>query len=163
DISERAGLEQELRRRAADLTRASQGKDVFLLQLAHEVRNALQPIRNALHLVNSSELPEDGRQACALGEEEVRRLSRRMDDRLQVAQITPAVPKLERVNLAAVIAQTLSAALLSPRAGGRSLRVALPPEPLWLDADPALLEQVVRHLIENALRCTSPGGNIWLT
>src|SRR5262249_23913034 len=51
DVTERATLERELERRVEELAEAERGKDAFLVQLAHEIRNAFAPVRNALHLV----------------------------------------------------------------------------------------------------------------
>jgi signal transduction histidine kinase/ActR/RegA family two-component response regulator len=164
DVSERTGLERALAHRAAQLAEADRGKDEFLVQLAHEVRNALAPVRNALHLTQARGLddPEDER-ACALAEAEVRRLSRLMDDLLKVAQLIPGhvLLRKERVNLAEVVARAVTAALSS--AAGRSLTVDLPQEPMWLKADPEQLEQALSHLLENAAKFTRPGGHIRLS
>jgi PAS domain S-box-containing protein len=161
DVTERATLERVLRQRAEELTEADRGKDEFVVQLAHEVRNALVPVRNALHLARArgEEDPEDGR-AFDLAAEEVRQLSRLMDDLLQVSQLLPdnVRPKMERVNLAEVVGRAVAATLAS--AGGRSLTVRLPEAPLWLEADPAQLEQVLNHLLANAAKFTRPGGQV---
>jgi PAS domain S-box-containing protein len=163
DVSERTRLERELRRRGEELTAADRGKDAFLLQLAHQVRNALASVRNALHLVGSHHLGRDDRQVCAMADEEVLGLSRLMDDLLRVSEINLALPNKERVNLSALVGQSLQEMLTSPGAGGRNFSVQVPPEPLWLDADPGHLEQVLRHLLDNAVKFTSLGGNIRLT
>jgi signal transduction histidine kinase/ActR/RegA family two-component response regulator len=160
DVTERATLERVLRQRAEELAEADRGKDEFLVQLAHEVRNALAPVRNALHLAQrQAEDPEDGR-AYDLAEEEVRRLSRMMSDLLQVSQLLPgnAEVRRERVNLAEVVGRAVSATLAA--AGGRALTVRLPEGPLWLEADAAQLEQALNQLLANAAKFTRPGGNI---
>jgi signal transduction histidine kinase/ActR/RegA family two-component response regulator len=166
DVNVRTGLERALQQRAEELAEADRGKDEFLVQLAHEVRNALVPVRNALHLIRASgcDDPDEG-QAVALAEGEVRRLSRLMDDLQKVAQLLPGGVPLykERINLADVVARSLTAALASPETGGRSLTVLLPPEPLWLEADPAQLEQVLAHLLDNAAKFTRPGDQIRLS
>ncbi len=163
DVTERTRLERELRRRGEDLSEADRGKDVFMLQLAHKVRNALAAIRNALHLVSSHPLGQDDKAACALAQEEVHGLSRLMDDLLRVSAVARVVPSKERINLSAVVAQALHGLLTSPSAGGRNFNIQLPPEPLWLDADPALLEQVLGHLLDNAVKFTEQGGHIRMT
>jgi signal transduction histidine kinase/ActR/RegA family two-component response regulator len=161
DVTERATLERVLRQRAEELTEADRGKNEFMVQLAHEVRNALVPVRNALHLARGrvEEDPEDGR-AVDIAAEEVGRLSRLMDDLLQVSQLLPdgGGPTMKRVNLAEVVGRAVAATLAA--AGGRCLSVRLPEAPLWLEADPAKLEQAVGHLLANAARFTRPGGHV---
>jgi two-component system CheB/CheR fusion protein len=161
DVTERVVLERALRQRVEELAEADRGKDEFLVQLAHEVRNALAPVRNALHLAQGQALegPEDER-ALDLAAAEVRQLARLMDDLVQVAQLLPGNvrPKLERLNLAEVVGRAVAATLSA--AGGRGVSVSLPEGPLWLAADPAQLEQALTHLLLNAARFTRAGGQV---
>jgi signal transduction histidine kinase/ActR/RegA family two-component response regulator len=163
DVTERTRLQRAVLQRAEDLAEADRGKDEFLIQLIHEVRNGLAPMRNALHLTRDIWMDgEEHDSALALAEQEVRRLSRLMDDLQKVSELTPQrlQLQLERVNLAEVVARALAAALASPEASGHNLTVSLPPEPLYLEADPRRLEQVLLHLLDNAFRFTRPGGHI---
>ncbi|MFO0842143.1 MAG: ATP-binding protein [Gemmataceae bacterium] len=162
DVGERAALERELRRRADELAETDRGKDAFLHQLAHEVRNGLTPVRDALHLACSRDVGEDALQACVLAEQEVRFLSRLMEDLLRVSRLALAPPKKQRVNLADLAGRALAGALTSG-GSGRTLSVHLPPEPLWIEADPAQVELALRHLLDNAVKFTAPGGHIWLS
>jgi len=166
DVSERTGLARALGQTAEHLAEADRGKEEFLVQLAHEVRNALAPIRNALHLTQGHGLddPED-EQACALADQEVRRLSRLMDDLLKVSQLIPGNVRLHKkqVNLSALVARALTGMLSSAAAGGRSFTVSLPPALVWIDAGQEQLEQVLEHLLDNAAKFTRPGGHIRLT
>jgi PAS domain S-box-containing protein len=164
DVTERAVLERAQRQRVEELAESDRGKDEFVVQLAHEVRNALVPVRNALHLAraHAQEDPEDER-AFDLAAEEVQQLARLMDDLLQVAHLLPGGvrPQLERVNLAEVVGRAVAATLSA--AGGRSVSLQLPEERLWLEADPAMLEQVLTQLLANAAKFTRPGGQVRLT
>jgi PAS domain S-box-containing protein len=168
DVSERVELERGLRKRAEALAEADRGKGVFLVQLAHEVRNALAPVRGALHLAQRRG-PEDegpdGQRACALADQEVQRLSRLMDDLLKASHALEGNVRLhkEEVNLAVIVAHSLTAAISSPAAGGRNISLHLPPEPVQLEAAPEELEQVVTHLLDNAIKFTSPGGHVRLS
>ena len=163
DVSERARLERDLRRKVEELAEVERGKDAFLVQLSHEIRDVFAPIRNALHLVSDRDLGQDGARACSLAEQAVRRLSSQVDDLVMISQFTLALPHKQRVNLSAVIAQTLAEMLTAVGEGGRTFSVQLPPEVLWLDADPKQLEQMVGHLLDNAVRNTSRSGSIRLT
>jgi CheY-like chemotaxis protein len=71
-------------------------------------------------------------------------------------------PPLEPLDLAAVVANGLRTALASPEGRGQRLLVDLPPEPLPVDGNPDLLEQVVVHLLSNAAKFMRPGGQSWL-
>jgi PAS domain S-box-containing protein len=165
DVSEETRVQKTLRQRAEELAEADRGKDEFLVQLTHEVRNALATVSGALHLTKARGLddPEDER-ACALADHEVRRLSRLMDDLLKVSQLLPGHVRLqkERVPLASVVARSLAATVSGDGVGGRSLTVDLPSEPLWVEADPGQLEQVLKHLLDNAVKFSRSGGHIRL-
>jgi PAS domain S-box-containing protein len=173
DVSERTALERALRQRVEELAEADRGKDEFLVQLAHDVRNGLVPVRNALHLLRTSPGPESPgtegttgtEQALGLAEQEVRRLSRLLEDLLKVSQLTPARarPSKQRVNLADLVTRRLAAQLPTVTAKGRRLSVHVPAAPLWVEADPDHLEQVLEHLLANALKFTAPGGQVEVT
>jgi PAS domain S-box-containing protein len=169
DVSERTQLERALRQRLDELADADRGKDEFLVALAHDVRNALVPVRNALHLLRAAgpgepggPPPADAEQARALAEQEVLRLSRLLDDLLKVSQLTPARarPRRERVDLGALAARAVAARLPAAAAKGRRLSVRVPPAPVWVEADPAHLEQALEHLLANGLKFTAQGGQI---
>jgi signal transduction histidine kinase/ActR/RegA family two-component response regulator len=162
DVTERTRLQRALLQRAEDLVEADRGKDEFLVQLIHEVRNGLAPMRNALHLARTD--GEEQNPALVLAEREVHRLSHLMDDLQKVSELTPERVQLhlERINLAEVVARTLAGVLASPCAGGHNLSVSLPPEPVYVEADAAQLGKVLLHLLDNAFRFTRPGGHIRL-
>lgn len=161
DVTERAGLERQLRRLEV-LTQGDGEDDGFLTQLAHEVRNALAPVRNALHLVGLGDLGPDAECARALAELEVRRLSTLIED-LLAASHPPSAGSKQRINLTSLLAQTLARSLGSGSMGGRNLTLQPPSGSLWVEADPRQLEQILIHLLDNAVRGTAPGGNIRLT
>ncbi len=163
DVTERTQLERQLRRRAEQLAEADQDKDAFLVQLAHEVRNALAPMLTALHLLGLQTLTEADRQAHSLAEREAQRLGRLMTDLLKLSPLAAESPTRERVSVAAVVGQALTGLLAARGLGGRNLTLQLPSEPVWVEGDPNQLEQVVWHLLDNAVKFTSPGGHIHLS
>jgi signal transduction histidine kinase/ActR/RegA family two-component response regulator len=163
DTNQRARLERELRQRLEELAEAERGKDAFLVQLAHEIRDVFAPIRNALHLVSGQDLGRDAARACALAEQGIRRLRILVDDLVMVSQFALALPQKQRLNLSTVIAETLAEMLALEGEGGRTFAVQLPPQALWLDADLKQLKQIVGHVLDNAVRSTSQNGSIRLT
>ncbi len=166
DVTARTRLERELRLRVEQLAESDRGKDQFLIHLAHEVRNALAPIRNSLHvLCKHGKDGSTGTEAQALAEGKIQHLSRLMEDLLRVAQLNnaPKDAQKKRFDLALVIGQALRIILSSAEGRGRRFNVSLPPEPLWMEGNPEDMEEVLSQLLANAAQFTRPDGNIWLT
>ncbi len=154
------------RRRAADALReADRRKDEFLAMLAHELRNPLAPIRNALHLLK---LPgadaRVGERARGIMERQVEHMVRLVDDLLDVSRIMRDKIDLRRepIDLATVVARAVETAQPALDAEGHELTVSLPAEPLRLDGDLVRLAQVVSNLLHNAAKYTERGGKIAL-
>ena len=149
-----------------ELRDADRRKDEFLATLAHELRNPLAPIRNALHIM---QLAEDDSaaidQARTMMERQLKQMVRLIDDLLDVSRITRGKLDLrkERVELAAVIGNAVDTTRPLIEAAGHSLTVSLPPQPVYLDADPMRLAQVFSNLLNNAAKYTDRGGRLWLT
>ncbi len=164
DVTERTQLEKSLRARAEELTGLVRGREQFLEELAHELRNCLVPIRNALHFWGTQDAGPEGEQARAMADREVHHVARLMEDLLRVIQLTPGRARTEfgPLDLAAVAAEALRTALASPEARGQKLLVDLPPEPVPVQGDRGMLEQAVVHLLGNAAKFTRPGGQIGL-
>jgi len=159
-------LERRVAERTAELQRSEHGErrmNEFLAMLAHELRNPLAPIRNALHLMRmkgaSDSTVEWSRNVI---DRQVTQLTRLVDDLLDVGRITSGKLALrrERVALDAVIEQALETS--RPHLRGYEFTLSLPPQPVWLDADPVRLAQVVSNLLNNACKFTPPGGRIRL-
>ena len=166
DITERKRLEDNLRRLAADLSEASRRKDEFLAMLAHELRNPLAPLSNAVQVLRRA--GSDGQPAQAASEmleRQVRQMTRLVDDLLDLSRVTQGKIDLrrERVELGPILEQSVQAARPLYQSRGHELTVAAPARPIHLDADPARLAQVVGNLLNNAAKFTDRGGHVWLT
>jgi PAS domain S-box-containing protein len=166
DITEQRRLEEELRRRAEELVGADRRKDQFLAMLAHELRNPLAPIRNAVELMRQVETVDPTFQPSReMVERQVKHLGRLVDDLLDVSRITQGSIRLRKevVDLGTVVQRAVegSRPLIESRANTVSLD--LPAEPVRLEADATRLEQVVSNLLNNAAKYTLPGGHIWVT
>jgi signal transduction histidine kinase len=141
-------------------------KDEFLAMLAHELRNPLSPILNALEILRlRGDDPAARERALTLARRQARHMARLVDDLLDVSRITRGKIELrkERVELSALVAHAIesSRGLLETR--GHELTVSLPEEPIWLEADPARMEQVLANLLNNAAKYTDTGGKVWVT
>jgi two-component system, sensor histidine kinase len=154
------------RREAEEALRiANRRKDEFLAILAHELRNPLAPLRNALEILkrNGGE-STIARGAREMMERQLRQMVRLVDDLLDVSRITTGKLALrtEIVALQDVIRSAIDTAkpLLEQRQ--HALAVVLPPDPLQVDADATRLSQVFSNLLNNAANYTEPGGRIEL-
>ena len=161
-----ADLEREMteRREAEGAIRAAdRRKDEFLATLAHELRNPLAPIRNALYIMQAArDNPAAVGEARAIIERQLGQMVRLVDDLLDVSRITTGKLNLrkEQVDARAVAQSAIEAVEPLARARGHALRVALPPTGVTLDADPTRLAQVFLNLLNNAIKFTDPGGRI---
>jgi PAS domain S-box-containing protein len=165
DVTEERRLEQALRERAAELEEAGRRKDEFLAMLAHELRNPLAPIRNAVEVINRLGSSEPNLERCrAVIERQVNHMTRLVDDLLDVSRITRGKIQLEHqpVELANVVTRAVEASrpLIDPRR--QQLSVVLPDEPLQVEGDATRLAQVVANLLNNAAKYTGEGGHIEL-
>ncbi len=142
------------------LKEADRRKDEFLATLAHELRNPLAPIRNALHLLRRRPVDDaTARSAQDMMDRQVSHMVRLIDDLLDVNRITQGKLELRRepVELAKVLEQALETS--RPHIA-QQLTIALPSEPVRLDGDPVRLAQVLSNLRNNAAKFTPKTGRI---
>jgi PAS domain S-box-containing protein len=146
-------------RQHAAAREADRRKEVFLATLSHELRNPLAALRSAVALLRR---PEPDPAALDVIERQVGQLSRLVDDLLDAARL--ARGKIELHPRAVPVAEAVAGAVAAVRsqveARGLALEVALPAEPLAVEADPTRLEQVLVNLLTNAAKYTEPGGHI---
>jgi PAS domain S-box-containing protein len=158
DLIERNRFEEALR--AAD-----RRKDEFLATLAHELRNPLAPIRNALHIMRLSSDEEVQAEARGIMERQLGQMVRLIDDLLDVSRISLGHVRLhkQRVALGDVIRDAVEACQPLIESCGHQLRVVLPEESVYLDADSTRLTQVFSNLLNNAAKYSDRGAQIKLT
>jgi len=158
DVTERKRMEQTLRE-------TDRRKDEFLATLAHELRNPLAPIRNAVELLRRRGPLDGDLVACRdLIERQVGQLGRLVDDLIDVSRVTRGKVELRRrrVALAEVIASAVETSQPLIQAAGHTLRQRVPQAPIYLDADAARLAQVFSNLLNNAAKYTPLPGLIAL-
>ncbi len=155
----------ELQRLNAELSEADRRKDEFLAVLAHELRNPLAPIRNAVHYLGLKASPDPAlRNARDIIDRQVRHLVRLVDDLLDISRISSGKIGLqkERVSLALIVTNAVEASRPAIESENHQLTVTLPAEPVYLEADLTRLAQVLQNLLNNAAKYTPPGGRIGL-
>jgi signal transduction histidine kinase/CheY-like chemotaxis protein len=156
EIGERALAEDRLRD-------ADRRKDEFLATLAHELRNPLAPLLNALNIRRLS-APDADDPLQALMERQMALLVRLIDDLLDVARITRGKLVLRRhpTTLDEVLRSAIETANPLIEHGRHRLQLQLPPQPVPLNADGPRLSQVFANLLNNAAKYSDPGSEIVL-
>lgn len=165
DITARVQVQQDLRRLADELAAADRRKTEFLATLAHELRNPLAPVRNALEIMRRS--PSDAaaqRHARDLLERQVNHMVRLIDDLMDIARISRGHIELQKttVTLQALVATAVETSQPLIDEGRHRLKVDLPPEAVTLQVDPTRMAQALGNLLNNAAKYTPPGGELHL-
>lgn len=154
---------------ARDMTaqhEAQRQKDLFLAVLAHELRNPLAPIRNALAILRHESLGQVQRgRALEMAERQTTHMARLLDDLLDISRLSTGKVELkrERMDLRKVAEQAVDAARATVMQRNHALEVDIEGEPLWMLADPVRVQQIMLNLLSNAVKYTDPGGKIALT
>jgi PAS domain S-box-containing protein len=156
----------EQRQAEAALKEADHRKNEFLAMLAHELRNPLAPIHNAVQVLRlTGGNGEAVASASAMMERQVGQMVRLVDDLLDLSRISRGKIELRRVRveLASAVHHAVEAARPLVQSMEHDLTVILPPTPIYLHADPTRLAQVIGNLLNNACKFTNKGGHISLT
>jgi len=157
---------EELRRTNADLRIADRRKDEFLATLAHELRNPLAPIRNATELLRMAGGDRElAKHALSIMDRQLDHMVHLLDDLMDLSRISggKVAPRKQSVELAFILQNVIEAMRPVIAEVGHELSIALPNEPIILNADATRLAQVFSNLLSNAAKYTERGGRIWLS
>ncbi len=155
DVTERrqadARIAEEVRR-----------KDEFLAMLAHELRNPLAAIANAVQILLHPDAVESQPWCREVIDRQVRQLTRLVDDLLDISRVSRGKIELrpQRVDMAFIVRSAAQAVRPLVDERRHELHLSIDPEAIELDADPVRLEQVFVNLFNNAAKYTEPGGRI---
>jgi PAS domain S-box-containing protein len=161
-----AGIAIERRQLKKARQEADRRKDEFLAMLAHELRNPLTPILNAVQLLRLAGGNRGAIQSASeIMERQISQLVRLVDDLLDISRITRGKIELrqERVELASAVNHAIETTRPLLQSLGHRLAVTLPPQPVYLHGDLVRLTQIISNLLSNACKFTGKGGQIWLT
>jgi len=167
DVTERSRLANQMQLQAAELSDLHRRKDEFLAMLSHELRSPLAPISNAVQLLGMQHGNENESQKEARGiiERQTSQLKHLVDDLLEVSRITTGMVQLRKTSVAVGDIMNSAIETVRPQIDQRKhdMTVTIPPEPIWLHADAARLEQVIVNLLTNAAKYTDVNGKILLS
>jgi len=147
------------------LREADRRKDEFLAIIAHELRNPIAPIRNAIEIVRiAADNPATLAQAHEMLSRQVRQLSRIVEDLIDVSRIAEGKIELKprRIDVARVVDSAVDLCREHVETSQHHLEIRIAQEPMPLDADPLRISQIVVNLLNNAAKFTEPGGRIEL-
>jgi signal transduction histidine kinase/ActR/RegA family two-component response regulator len=159
EVAERARVELALKE-------ADRHKDEFLAMLAHELRNPLAPILNAVQLMRMKPIADPQLSwSREVIERQLTHLTRLVDDLLDVARITRGRINLSRepIELAVLIARAVETVQPLIQARGHEFTSEIPAGTLRIHADPLRLTQAFGNVLGNAAKYTERGGRISLT
>ena len=156
DITERRQAQQAL-------LEADRRKDVFLALLAHELRNPLAPIRNAVQVLELKCPREEGLLSCCeIIDNEVAHMARLLDDLFDISRITQGKLEIrkENIDISSIVQRAVETSRPYIEAREQTLDVKLFRESLLIYADPIRMAQVFANLLNNAAKYTAQGGRI---
>jgi signal transduction histidine kinase len=166
NITQERQVQELLLHQTRALQEADRHKNEFLAMLAHELRNPLAPIRNALQvLALRGEEPATVARLRGLMERQVQQIVRLVDDLLEISRISRGKVTLQTqpLDLAVVVGAAVETSRPLIEERRHELTVSPPAEPIRVEADPARLAQVLSNLLNNSAKYTEVGGRIWLT
>ncbi len=150
----------------ADLKEADRRKDEFLAILAHELRNPLAPIRNALTIIKlKHDAPKIVDRAIEMIDRQVVHMVRLIDDLTDISRITRNKFHLirEPVRLSEVLAAAIEHSQPQIDRSELGLVDRTATGEMVLRADRLRLAQVFSNLLNNAAKYTEPGGTVEIT
>ena len=157
DVTEAAQTQNKLRE-------ADRRKDEFLATLAHELRNPLAPLRNALHLLPGARDDSARTMLHGMMQRQVDQLVRLVDDLLDVARISQGKIALraDAVEIGRLLDNSVESTAATVKQAGGAVAVSRPAGPVHVQGDLLRLTQVVCNLLNNAVKFSEPGGVIAL-
>jgi len=147
----------------AELRRTNQAKDDFLSMLAHELRNPLGPVLNAVYILRRSEsVSQSTDQALSVVERQVCHMARLIDDLLDVSRLIRGRIQLkhERLELGSAVRTACEDHRANLEKAGLVFMVDVPDVPIWVNGDVTRLAQILDNLLTNAEKFTEPGGRV---
>jgi PAS domain S-box-containing protein len=159
DMTARKKVENALRN-------ASRTKDEFLATLAHELRNPLAPLRNAIEILEIQGVPTpESKWALGIMSRQMRQMTRLIDDLLDIARITGNKLELKKevIELSDVIRIAVETSKPLIESSGHQFSMDMPEETVCIKGDQVRIAQAVSNLLNNAAKYTESGGSIWLS
>jgi signal transduction histidine kinase len=136
-----------------------------LAGFAHEIRQPLAVLATALHMIRHAPDEASRERACRVLERQSALLARLVDDLLEAnvrRRLAVTALRKQPLDLCSLVEETTEAVRLQASKKLQQLDTMLPPSPVWVEADPVRLQQVLSNLLVNAVTYTDSGGRVWV-
>ena len=150
-------LERKVQQRTSELVKAAKVKDEFIAMVSHELRTPLTSINAAVGLLASerfASLADDARKLVRLAHSNGTRLLRIVNDLIDITRINSGTfdLKMELIEIGPVLTPVIDSKLISPE--GKDVRITTVnrAKGIFVEGDPARLQQVLDNLISNAVK-----------
>jgi signal transduction histidine kinase/DNA-binding response OmpR family regulator len=163
DLAGRAAIALDNARLYRNIQEGDRRKNEFLAMLAHELRNPLAPVRNAVQLLRMIGVAEPVlSQARDIIDRQVTHMARLIDDLLDMSRLSRGkiLLRQEPLDLVPLVAAVVEDYRRLLEGAGLKMQLRLPDRPLWVIGDPTRLAQVVGNVVHNAEKFTDPGGHV---
>jgi len=157
------GRQLQVRELLGQRETAVRQRDEFLAMLAHELRNPLAPIRNAVYLLGTLDIDDPLFRTCrTMIDKQTRHITRLVDDLLDASRLELGKVdlQLQRVDLKESVTAAVESCAMATSAQKHRVNVRLPNASLAVRADPVRLEQAICNLVVNAAKFTPEEGKI---
>jgi PAS domain S-box-containing protein len=141
-------------------------KNVFIGTIAHEMRNPLAPLKTAVQLMQrSTENNHRNLHLIGIIDRQISFLDRLIEDLVDLTRVQTGKLSIvyENIVLQECLVEVLNSCSEAASAKTIIIREVMPPVPIYVDVDSRRLQQVMLNLLNNAIKYTPAGGNIWLT
>ncbi len=166
DISDHRDREEEIQRRAEELSVLNQHKDDFLAMLAHELRNPLGAVSNSISVMERAR-PDQAAfiRATQTAKRQIQHQTRLVEDLLEASRLLHGKVQMspKPLDLKQLVQNITDDYRSSIEARNLSLSLDLPADPVWISGDATRLAQVLGNLLQNAAKFTPLGGSVSLS